>query len=69
MQKLKKILYVVSIVPVVADVIIGAIKGIVKGVNDVKLKAQQEWDLEQAELFRSSFKNPVLATKEENIKK
>lgn len=59
MSKLKKVLYYISIVPVVTDVIIGAIKGIIKGVNDVKKQAQDEWDFEQQSKFMASFKNPV----------
>lgn len=59
MDKLKKVLYYVSIIPVFTDVVVGAIKGIIKGVNDVKQKAQLEWDLEQHSKFAASFKNPV----------
>lgn len=67
MEKLKRLLYYISVVPVIADVVCGAIKGIIKGVNDVKQKAQAEWDLEQKSKFLASFKNPVSDI--ENLKK
>lgn len=67
MKKLQRVLYYLTVVPVVVDAVVGAIKGIVKGINDVKQKAQLEWDTEQKSKFMASFKNPVSDL--ENLKK
>ncbi len=67
MKKLQKVLYWITVVPVVTDCVVGCIKGIIKGVNDVKKQAQLEWESEQNAKFSASFKNPV--TDLENTKK
>lgn len=59
MKKLKKVLYWITVVPVITDCVVGCIKGIIKGVNDVKKQAQLEWESEQNAKFVASFKSPV----------
>lgn len=66
-KKLQKVLYYISIVPIVLDCVKSCIKGIVKGVNDVKKEAQDEWFAEQNAKFAQSFRNPVSDL--ENVKK
>lgn len=67
MKKLQKVLYWITVVPVITDCVVGCIKGIIKGVNDVKQQAQNEWEFEQRSKFMASFQNPV--SNMESVKK